>query len=232
MYSSVRKPGFVNSSRSDDHSRPSMCNVSCVKSCHRSWNVGFEWQAFWPQLAQNSPWSPVPQLRHSLLSITTLDIAQVLQELRDGKACHRIRPVGRHVRQRLEHEAALAETRVWNDERRRFIDHFVAIENQVEIDRSRGAGMRPRTSELLLDVEHLRQQFARGKRGRSGSRGIDHTPLRPRHVDGLGLEEARDTNVGNERREARDRVLQVLLAIADVTAEGNRDGSHVSWSRA
>src|SRR4051812_38744161 len=94
MYSSVRKPGFVNSSRSDDHSRPSMCSVSCVKSCHRSWNEGFGWQAFWPQLAQNSPWRPVPQLRHSLGSITTLDIAQVLQELRDGKACHRIRPVG------------------------------------------------------------------------------------------------------------------------------------------
>ena len=39
----------------------------------------------------------VPQFRHSLWPVTTLDIAQVLLKLRDGKASHRIRPVGDRI---------------------------------------------------------------------------------------------------------------------------------------
>ena len=40
-----------------------------------------------------------------------------------------------------------------DDQRRRFVDDRLAVQNQIEIDGSRGAGMRARPSQLLLDLD-------------------------------------------------------------------------------
>src|SRR5687767_7583879 len=68
-----------------------------------------------------------------------------------------ITPVRRNLRQRFEDEPPFAETRM-RDDQSGFIDHRVAIEDEIKIERSRRSSVRTRPAEGLFDLEELLEE--------------------------------------------------------------------------
>lgn len=152
--------------------------------------------------------------------------AQRLQ-LAYGLPGQRIDPVGGDLGQGIEHEGALAKAWMRDDELG-LVNHGVAEQNQIEVQRSWRAGVRPLSAEGTLDAEEVRQEGTRRERRFPGDGSVQEPRLRG-YSDGIRVVECRPAQVGECVRERPKRVFQPALAIAEVAAEG--DGDARAWSR-
>ena len=83
--------------------------------------------------------------------------AQHRQQLAHRPSRHRIAPVGCDLRQRLQHESPLPESRMRHDQIRR-LDDVVAVQDQIQIERPWRTRVGPLAAESLLDIEEQREQ--------------------------------------------------------------------------
>jgi len=97
----------------------------------------------------------------------------------------------------------------------------ITVENQIEVERTSGPGMRALAAVLAFDVEHSREQRACRQGCVSDGDGVQKARLLP-HADGVGLVECGHANAGEPSAEGRDGVAHVAFPVAQVTAE--RDG--------
>src|SRR5262245_31768157 len=75
----------------------------------------------------------------------------------------RVLEVGRDLAEWPEDERSLVKPRVWDDERRR-VDDEIAVEDQIEVERPRGAQERSLAPPFALDRHQLAQQRLGRKR--------------------------------------------------------------------
>ncbi len=115
--------------------------------------------------------------------------------------------VGSDLRERREHECAFVHSRVGNDESR-LGDDLIAIEQEVEVERARGAGGFARAAEARLDREQLIEQ-------RQGAQSrLDFCD----RVDKVGLLAHADRRAAVERRRADEACLGDLPERGDGAA--------------
>jgi hypothetical protein len=98
------------------------------------------------------------------------------------------------------------------DDQIRFVDDPLAIQQQVEVQRTRGVGDRATAAVATLNLLKPFEQRARRQLGLNLSDGIEIGPLSRRTTDPLSLV---------ERRAAADTDIPLLLQIA----EGRPNGS-------
>src|ERR1041385_4854123 len=100
----------------------------------------------------------------------------------DGLASHWIDPVRRDFVERFEHELALAESRM-RDDQVRHVDDGVAVENEIEIERARRVLVRMVAAEALFDgVQHV-EDGGRRERRVANRRRVEKHRLRRGHAD-------------------------------------------------
>ena len=133
----------------------------------------------------------------------------------------RIDPFRSNLGQRGQHECALAEPWV-RDDQAGLVDHLVAIENQVQVECAGRAGKGPLPSELPLEIEQPLEQRP-GRQGRSARDGaVQELRLRA-NPDRGGAVPAGDADRIQDLAEPGGRVPKQPLAVAEVAAERNRD---------
>ena len=93
------------------------------------------------------------------------------------------------------------------------LDHPIPIQNQVEIERARGARVRTLASHLALDAEKDGQQIARHEGGVTDGHRIEEAGLLA-NADRRGVVKGGDAEIANRGRERVDRIEQEALAIA------------------
>ena len=128
--------------------------------------------------------------------------------------------VRRNLRQRLEHERAFREARMRDDERWR-VDDEIAVEDEIEVERARRADAGALAAALAFERQELAQQRLRRERRLPHHGAVQKRRLRLRHVDGLGLDERRHAEVGQQLAQSIDRPFQMRAAVTEIRAEGN-----------
>ena len=112
----------------------------------------------------------------------------------------------------------------------RFIDHFPAKQNQIEIKRPRSAGMWAFPSAFTLDREQLVYQLAWRDQRLANDGAIQKICLRW-NTDGHCVVPTRDRDCGKNVVQPADGKTEVGLAIAHVAAEGDGDSIQSSAFR-
>ena len=102
------------------------------------------------------------------------------------------------------------------------VDDLIAVQNQIEIERPRRAGVRTLTAEMMFDVEEPGEQCAGRKRRAARRSGVQEARL-VAHSHRIGVMEGRDAQIVDRGRQCRQRLAQVALPIAQIAAE--RDGN-------
>src|SRR5436190_2078520 len=129
--------------------------------------------------------------------------------------------------ERLEDEAPLVEKRV-RDGEPGLVDHLVAVEEEVEVERPRAvlAGD-PDAAEALLDGEQAVEELARGQRRLELEGAVEEGRLSA-DADRLRLAEGRDGKDVDSllRGEDADGRAQRALAVAEVRAEPDVGARH------
>ena len=105
------------------------------------------------------------------------------QQLLHRSPGHGIAPVRRDLGQRLQHEPALAKSRMRHDERRRLVDDRVAIENQIQIQRPWRTRKRPLSPEISFDGEQRVEECPRAQRRLPHRRRVQKNRLRTGDAD-------------------------------------------------
>jgi len=99
---------------------------------------------------------------------------------------------------------------------------FVPIQNQIEIQRSRGPGRRAPPPILTLDLQQPVQQRSRRQAGVA-----DHDPIQVAGLiadaDRSSVEPAGATKVGKQAGQSVDRKGEMCFAIAEIAPEGDRN---------
>ena len=111
----------------------------------------------------------------------------------------------------------------------RLVDHFVAEDQQVQIERARRARVRALTTALAFDLEQQGQQIAGVERGLSDQHRIQIIRLIRRvwYALRFGLNEIRQRERRDERCEAFGGKEDGRAAIAEVAAQGDGDAAQV-----
>ena len=135
--------------------------------------------------------------------------------------CHRILPVGRDLRERLQDKPSLSEPWMRYDEIRR-VDDVVVVEDQIQIERSRRTGKRAFATESLLDVEQSDEQIVRRERRLPYCRRVEEGCLLA-DADGSRVVKTRDAKRLDEWAQRVECGAQIGFAVADVAAERDRD---------
>lgn len=104
-----------------------------------------------------------------------------------------------------------------------FAHHEVAVENQVEIESPRGAGVRTFATEALLDREERGQQIPRNHGCTADGSGVQKAWLIT-DTNGIGFVKPGETQIADVRSQRHGRVAQQPLPIAQIAAERDRDG--------
>lgn len=136
-------------------------------------------------------------------------------------ARHRIPPVRRNLRERFEDEPPLAKARVWNSQPL-FVDHAVCIEDEVDIQCSRCTRIRPLTTETSLDLQERVEQIASRERSLPREGCVQKAPLRPDPY-WFRFVKRGHAQVAHDRSQRRECLTEVLLPIAEITAERDCD---------
>src|SRR5262249_2692300 len=131
--------------------------------------------------------------------------------------------------ERLQHEPALAEPRV-RDDQAGFLNHPIAEQDQIQVERARRVRRRPLPPALLLDPEERVEELARRQLGKTDRRGVEIHRLRSDDAERHRRVIARDSEMPEQAAKAGHRVIEVRDAVAEIAAEGNgysiqRDGS-------
>ena len=99
---------------------------------------------------------------------------------------------------------------------------FVPIQNQIEIQRSRGPGGRPLTPLLALDFQQPVQQGSRRQAGVADDDPIQVARLIA-DADRSGVEPGGATEVGKQAGQSVDRQGEMRFTIAEIAPECDRD---------
>ena len=99
---------------------------------------------------------------------------------------------------------------------------FVAIQNQIEVQCSRGPGRRPPAPILALDLQQPVQQRSRRQAGVADDDPIQVARLIA-DADRRGVEPGGATEVGKQAGQPVDREGEMRFAIAEIAPEGDRD---------
>ena len=104
----------------------------------------------------------------------------------------------------------------------RFAHQAVAEQHQIEIERARGAGKRPRAAVVRLDLTERIEQGSRVEAGLADERRIqierlifESLPYR------VGFDDVGEDGIVEESREAVGRECQGGTAVAEVAAQGD-----------
>src|SRR5262245_17931393 len=114
---------------------------------------------------------------------------------------------------------------MWDDQIRR-VDDLVVVQNQIEIERARRAGIWAGSATSLLDVEQHTKQVVRRERRLPHCGGGQEDRL-VTHTDGSRVVEAGKAEGLNVRPQRVERGTEIAFAIAEIAAE--RDGDR--WNR-
>ena len=148
-------------------------------------------------------------------------LSQLISQGSNRAPCLWIDPIRGDLRKRLEDEQAFPEAGVRHAQPR-LVDRICAVQNQIEVERARGARKRPLAASSALDLQEDVQEVARRERGRASRSAVEKRPLRP-NPDGFGLVPAGDREIRELRPQPIDGKRKVGLPIADVGAERDRD---------
>ena len=101
-------------------------------------------------------------------------------------------------------------------------DHTVPVQNQIEVQGTRRAGIGPFTSTIALHAEKRVEQLSWAERGTPHRHRVEKSRLiadayRRRVV------ESRDLKIVNRRLQRLEGVEEVALAVAEIAAERDRD---------
>ena len=107
----------------------------------------------------------------------------------------------------------------------RLVDHFVAVQNQIEIEGSRRTRIRSRPAKITFDGKKPIEELTCPEIDIAYYRAIEDRRL-PFFADVIGLVKRRDPHVLYERGQRGNGPEQVGLPIAYVAAERDRD-----WKR-
>ena len=113
---------------------------------------------------------------------------------------------------------------------RRF-NNLIPIQNQVEIESPWRAGMRSRTTVLMLDREEPGEKIPSRQRRVACCSCVEELGLIA-HTDRIGDEKRRDPQPADRGRQLRQRDAQVAFPIAQVAAQRKPDGNHRCQLRA
>ena len=140
----------------------------------------------------------------------------------------RIDEVRRDLAERIQHETATAEARVGNLQIVG-VNHLVAGQNQIEVERARRAGVRARASRLLFDGAEGIEDVARGEVGLPHSDGVQEwrIVLEP-GADRRGFDDWRKPEVVQDVRERISSRVDVPLPRSQVRPERDHDRTHYS----
>ena len=92
-------------------------------------------------------------------------------ELTNGQLCHRVDEVRRDLAERIEHEPSLAKARMGHLQIH-VIHDFLTSQDQIEVERSRRAGIGAGPAGRTLDGAQRLEDFADGPVGESHARGV------------------------------------------------------------
>lgn len=106
----------------------------------------------------------------------------------------------------------------------RLVDDLIAVQNEIEIERPRRAGVRTRTAETMFDLEEPGEQCP-GRKRRAARRGGVQEARLVAHAHRIGVMERRDVQVVDRGGQLRQRLAQVSFPIAQIAAKGDRNGS-------
>ena len=109
------------------------------------------------------------------------------------------------------------------DDESRHLNHVPTIQNQVEIERPRRADVRTLAAETPLDGPESGKHRGRGERRLANGGRIEEERLRRFDANRFGFVEGRNAEVGDSRREPPDCAAKLVLPVAEVAAEGDRD---------
>ena len=123
------------------------------------------------------------------------------EQLADGLPADRIPQVRCDFRQRLEHEAPLAESRMRHDQPG-LVDHGLPKQDQIQIERPRRVRGRPLPPTLALDPEQGVQQRPRRQRRLPDGGGVQIQRLRPGDAGGDRVVVGGDGELAEKRSEA------------------------------
>ena len=137
-----------------------------------------------------------------------MTLGEFVEELGDRQPRHGLVEVGRNFRQRLEHEAALPESRVWDD-KTRFIDGEIAKQDQVEVERAGSVLIWALATALALDGQEGVEEHPRRQIGLAHGRGVQEQRLRSGDANRSGLVVPRHFQLPDERVEAGNGVIEV-----------------------
>ena len=99
---------------------------------------------------------------------------------------------------------------------------FVAIQNQIEVQCSRGPGRRPPAPILALDLQQPVEQCSRRQTRVADDDAIQVARL-VANADRCGVEPTGSSEIGEVRAETADREGEMGLAIAEIAPERDRD---------
>ena len=102
------------------------------------------------------------------------------------------------------------------------VDHFIAIKNQIEIQRARRARTKTLASAFALDLQQGAKNIVRPERCPPDDRAVQKARLRL-DANRVGLVEAGRHDIGQNVLQSSDGEVDVRLSIADVAADGNCD---------
>ena len=143
-------------------------------------------------------------------------------QLGDVLLRHRIDQRRRNLGERTEHEPAFAKSWVRNGQPR-LVDHDVAKQNQIEIERPRRLRVRPFAPSRPFDRQQGIEECPRRHHGLADHRRVEEHRLWAGHANRNGVVKSRHGEVREQVAELRDRVVEVGAAVADVGAERDRD---------
>ena len=137
----------------------------------------------------------------------------------------RIPQIRRNRGERFQNEPPLAEARMRHGQAR-LVQHGVAQQNQIEIQRARRVHVRPRAAALQLERLQRLQNCPSRERRVADKRGIQVHRLRAGDAHGDRVVVPGNVDVGEEGTKLRDGVVEVGAPIADVAAESDRYSIH------
>ena len=111
------------------------------------------------------------------------------------------------------------------DDQSWFFGDEIAIQNQVEVERPRGARIGAVTAEASFEVEKNVEKGSRGEVGNSGYRRVQEARL-VAYADGSGFMKRGNAQVAQVLGKSGDRRVERSLAIAEIAAKRNRDRNH------
>lgn len=106
------------------------------------------------------------------------------------------------------------------DDEPQLLDDVIAVENQIEVERTRRARVRAFAAQPSFDIEQRREEGGRRQRGVSDRGGVQESRLLP-HAKGVGLVEGRHTQMRERGGECRDGLAQVPLAVTEIAPQGD-----------